>query len=91
MVLVAGISPLLLEKCMAATSGGIAKSNHARVRRHGLWRSGAALMSGSGCNADGGEERRSKKPRRTGRKSRRSEKFLGGGRQEGSADHGRRV
>jgi len=68
MVLAAGISPLLLEKCMAATSGDTAKSDHARVRRRGLWQSGAALMNGNGHNAGGGEERRSKRPRRTGRK-----------------------
>ncbi len=38
---------------MAAASGGTVKSNHVRVKRHELWRSGAALMSGSGWN-DGG-------------------------------------
>jgi len=68
MVLVAGISPLLLEKCMAAASSGTAKSDHARMRRCGLWQSGVALMSGSGCNAGGGKERRSKRPRRTDKK-----------------------
>ncbi len=42
---------------MAAVSGYDVKSDHARVRRRGLWRSGAALMSGDGWNADGGQEK----------------------------------
>jgi hypothetical protein len=37
---------------MAAASGCTMKSDHARVKRHGLWRSGAALMSGNGWNDD---------------------------------------
>jgi hypothetical protein len=41
---------------MAAASGYAVKSDRAQVKQRELWRSGAALMSGSGWSAEREEE-----------------------------------
>jgi len=61
---------------MATASGGTAKSDHARVRRRGLWRSGAAWMSGSGCNVGGRRGEKIENQGRPAEKGEGSEKIL---------------
>jgi len=77
---------------MAAASRGTVKSDHAQVRRHGLWRSGASLMKQEWMERRRMERRQDRRPKRTGGEEGRSKEIFGdlvGCGRECSSDRGR--